>query len=406
MTDRLYYDNAYLWEFSAVVKECRPAREENLWEVRLNRSAFYPTSGGQPFDTGVLIPVSFDREIHVLQVEADREGEVWHTVDAELAEGIEVSGKIDGRRRTDHMEQHAGEHMLAGAIWETLRGTTIGLHLGKENSSIDVSMPDGRTRLTDEEIQRLEEIVNARIRMDAPIRCWFPSPEELQRLPLRKPPTVTEHVRIVAIGDFEMVACGGTHPSTTGRIGQLKILSALPARGKIRITFVCGERAERLFRQYMRCADKVGNVLSVPTERLASAAGELIKKLAEAERNLNQYETARVLNAVRENETDEDLPGLSLSVTEIEQAESRPVAEAVSAYISEAGKVLLLWVGGRLTFARSSDVDIDMRELIQRVGKGGGRADLAGGAGIRECVRVARKILLTEGKGKSWKKRI
>ena len=130
------------------------------------------------------------------------------------------------------MEQHGGEHMLAGAIWEKLGGTTIGLHLGKEDSTIDVSMPDGRTRLTEEEILLLEDTVNMRIRQDAPIRCWFPTEEELKTLPLRKAPTVTEHIRIVAMGDFEMVACGGTHPSSTGRIGMVKILSALPSKGK------------------------------------------------------------------------------------------------------------------------------------------------------------------------------
>ncbi|MDR9824193.1 hypothetical protein RCJ22_01065, partial [Vibrio sp. FNV 38] len=96
--------------------------------------------------------------------------------------------------------------MLAGAVWEKLGGTTIGLHLGAEDSTIDVTLPDERTRLTEDEITLLEDTVNDRIRLDAPIRCWFPDEEELKKLPLRKAPTVTEHVRIVAMGDFEMVA--------------------------------------------------------------------------------------------------------------------------------------------------------------------------------------------------------
>ena len=326
VTERLYYDDAYLWQFDAKVEACRPGAKEHTWEIALDRSAFYPTSGGQPFDLGVLRwDAQGIREAQVLDVEADREGEVWHTADREIPVGTPVHGVIDGKRRTDHMEQHGGEHMLAGAIWEKLGGTTIGLHLGAADSSIDVSMPDGRTHLTGEEIGMLEETVNARIRLDAPIRCWFPDPEELGTLPLRKAPTVSEHVRIVAMGDFEMVACGGTHPSSTGRIGQLKIISAIPAKGKVRVTFVCGGRAEQLFRKYMQCADKAGNVLSCPTEKLASAAGELKKRLADAERQINRFETERILAEIRRSETEGELKGICLSAVLLEQGQ-RPAA--------------------------------------------------------------------------------
>ena len=402
MTERLYYDDAYLWAFEGTVEVCRKGKDG--WEAALDRSAFYPTSGGQPFDTGSF---SWEGgEAKVLDVEADREGIVWHTVDREIPAGTRVRGRIDGARRTDHMEQHGGEHMLAGAIWEKIGGTTIGLHLGQEDSSIDVSLPDGRTHLTDEEITMLEDTVNARIRQDAPIRCWFPTPEELETLPLRKAPTVSEHVRVVAMGDFEMVACGGTHPSSTGRIGQIKILSALPSKGKVRVTFVCGGRAERLFRQVMRAARKAGNVMSCPIEKIAGAAGELKSRLAEAERQVNRFETERILQAFGEAAETESLKGVSLSVVQMEDAPARPMAEAVSRWIGEDGRALLVSYGGRLTFGRSRDVDIDMNELIRRVARGGGKPDLASGAGIPQCAEVARKILTTEGKGKTWRKKI
>ena len=259
VTERLYYDDAYLWAFDAIVTTVKNGTRPGEWKVTLDRSAFYPTSGGQPFDTGTL---TFGKaKARVTDVEADGDGEVWHTVDREIPAGTAVRGEIDGGRRTDHMEQHGGEHMLAGAIWEKLGGTTIGLHLGQNDSSIDVSMPEERTHLTEEEIFLLEDTVNARIRLDAPIRCWFPDAGELKKLPLRKPPTVSEHVRIVAMGDFEMVACGGTHPSSTGRIGMIKIISAIPAKGKVRVTFVCGGRAAKLFQTYMHYADKAGAAL-------------------------------------------------------------------------------------------------------------------------------------------------
>ncbi len=396
MTERLYYNDAYLWEFDAVVTSVKNGKRPGEWEVILDRSAFYPTSGGQPFDTGTLC----HGKVHanVTNVEADASGEVIHTVDREIPAGTAVHGGIDGARRTDHMEQHGGEHMLAGAIWEKLGGITIGLHLGQTESSIDVSMPDGRTHLTEEEILLLEETVNGRIRMDAPIRCWFPEEDELKKLPLRKAPTVTEHVRIVAMGDFEMVACGGTHPASTGRIGLLKIISAIPAKGKIRVSFVCGGRAVRLFRTYMRFADKAGAALSCPVEKLSSAAAELKYRLSEAEKRANRLETREILAKMEEN--GEELEGTVLCVITLPETDGRAVTAAVSEYIRTGGRAVLLCAGERLTFARSADVKTDMNELIKRVARGGGRPDMASGAGIPECVSVARKILMTEGIGR------
>ena len=395
MTERLYYDDAYLWQFDAAVTSVKNGKRPGEWEVTLDRSAFYPTSGGQPFDTGTL---SFGKaKAKVTNVEADASGEVIHTVDREIPAGTAVRGEIDGARRTDHMEQHGGEHMLAGAVWEKLGGTTIGLHLGQTESSIDVSMPDERTRLTEEEIFLLEDTVNERIRLDAPIRCWFPEEEELKRLPLRKAPTVTEHVRIVAMGDFEMVACGGTHPSSTGRIGMVKILSAIPAKGKVRLSFVCGGRAAKLFQTCMRSAEKAGAALSCPVDKLSSAAAELKYRLSEAEKRANRLETREIL--AKMEEAGEELQGVTLCVMTLPETDGRAVTAAVSDYIGTKGRAVLLCAGERLTFARSADVKIDMNELIKRVGRGGGRPDMASGAGIPECVSVARRILMTEGIG-------
>ena len=393
MTHRLYYEDAYCWNFEATVTACVPEKGGS-WRIAMDRSAFYPTSGGQPFDTGTISWAG--GETRVTNVETDREGEVWHWVDQELPVGTSLRGQIDAARRLDHMEQHGGEHMLAGAIWEKLCGTTIGLHLGQEESTIDVTLPDGRTRLTEEEIILLEETVNARIRQDAPVRCWFPSEEELKTLPLRKAPTVTEHVRVVAMGDFEMVACGGTHPASTGRIGLLKITSTLPSKGKVRISFVCGGRACRLFAMYMRSAEKAGAALSCPVEKLSSAATELRFRLSEAEKKANRYESQELLSCFEQRENREDIRGIALAAIVLPEGTPQAVSAAVSAYIRGAGRVLLLCVGERLTFARSADVPLDMNELIRRVGRGGGRPDLASGAGIPECVNVGRKILVTE----------
>ena len=259
MTRRLYYDDSLLTEFDAVVTGC--VRRGDIWLCALDRSALYPTAGGQPYDTGTIICPD-GRVCGVTDVECDGDGEVWHTISGEIAAGTPVRCAIDWDRRRDHMEQHGGEHLLAGAVWRHLQGTTIGLHLGKDDSTIDVAFPDGRTHLTEDEITMLEKQVNSWIRLDAPVKCYFAQPSQLPGIPLRKPPTVTENIRIVQYGDFEYRACGGTHPPRSGMIGQIKILSALPSKGKVRISFVCGERAENRLRAAFRVLKELSDKLS------------------------------------------------------------------------------------------------------------------------------------------------
>ena len=195
-----------------------------------------------------------------------------------------------------------------------------------------------------------------------------------------------------------MVACGGTHPSSTGRIGLIKILSVIPAKGKARVSFVCGGRAVSVFQKYMRSADKAGAALSCPVEKLSRAASDLKSRLAEAERKANRFATRELLELFRQAEKTDDLKGIALAAVTTEENDPRAVSAAVSEYIAAPGKLLLLAAGERLTFARSDDVPVDMAELIRRVGRGGGRPEIAGGAGIPECVNVARKILMTEMK--------
>ena len=146
----------------------------------------------------------------------------------------------------------------------------------------------------------------------------------------------------------------------------------------------------------MRCADKAGAALSCPVDRLSRSASDLKSRLAEAERKANRFETRELLEKFRQEECADDVKGIIISAVITDEADARAVSAAVSEYISEPGRLLLLAVGERLTFARSGNVPVDMSELIRRVGKGGGRPDMAGGAGIPECVNVARKILKTE----------
>ena len=289
MTERLYYDDAYLTSFDARVTDCAPDGDTYL--VRLDRSAFYPTSGGQPYDTGTL------GGANILDVFV-RDGDVFHRVDAPLNVGSEVHGEIDWPRRFDHMQQHCGEHMLANAVWRQLGGHVIGLHLGAEVSSIDADLPGGRTHITAEELRALEDTVNENIQRDVPVVCSFPDAETLGRMPLRKPPTVKEHIRIVAIGDFEYVACGGTHPSSSGQVGLLKIVDARPSKGKLRLSFVCGKRAFQDYRRVYDLAHAAAAELSTAVENLPGAVTALRAHLREAEHTVSVLRREKLLKSV------------------------------------------------------------------------------------------------------------
>ena len=396
MTERLYYDDSYMKEFDAEVVRAELRRGRPI--VALNRSAFYPTSGGQPYDTGTI------NDARVTDVFVDADGEVWHEIDAPLDVGTQVHGKIDWPRRWDHMQQHGGEHMIAGAVYHLTGGMTIGLHLGAEVSSIDVQFADGSTHMDADMIAQIEDYVNERIQMDAPIRCWFPDAEELASLPLRKAPTVKEHVRIVAMGDFEMVACGGTHPSSTGQIGLVKIVSAAPERGKLRLSFVCGMRAYRDYRRNYDCAWAAANLLSTRPEKLPELLESTLNRLKEAERELNRLRREGLLGSIPELlEHAEPIPGGGKLVCTLADCDAAALKELASKLIEEDGVVALLGAknGDRCSFvfARSANLDLAMGKLLSEAakplgGKGGGRPDFAQGGGPAEVLEAARAILM------------
>lgn len=397
MTERLYYDQPYLTEFDAVVTACR--EEEGGCGVALDRSAFYPTSGGQPFDTGVLCALGQETAVTDVTVEDDT---VWHHVQGPLPVGTAVAGRIDWARRWDHMQQHGGEHLLAGCIWHLFRGVTRGLHVGGDCSTIDVKMPDGETHLSKEQTEELELLVNRRIQQDAPIRCWFPSPEELATLPLRKPSTVTEHVRVVAAGDFEMVPCGGTHPSSTGQMGLIKVLSTLPARGFMRVSFVVGERALRYVLACHEAVTGAGRLLSAAPDTLVKAVTRLTDENAALHASLK---------ALREESADMQAENLLKSARPF--AHGRYIAATLQGFdmvslkdmalalVKNEGTVALLAAENGedtlLAFACSDNMPLDMGDMMRKAGaKGGGKKDLAQGKALDKGALERAVRLLTE----------
>ena len=397
MTDRLYYDQTYLTRFEAVVTGLKPADGESVC-VSLDRSAFYPTSGGQPYDTGTL------NGLAVTDVSVDAGGEVWHTVPRGLSVGDRVTGVIDWARRFDHMQQHAGEHMIAGTIWRLYRGHTIGLHLGAAFSTIDVEMPDGATHLDAKQIARIEDEVNDRIQRNVPIRCWFPDADELKALPLRKPPTVTEHVRIVAIGDDEMVACGGTHPKSAGEIGLAKIIDARPSKGKVRVAFVCGRRALSDYQARFQATEQAGALLSTRSDKIPEAVARLQDENSRLSRALNAAREAIMLSRQAELLAGAESVNGARVVAQVFDDCDMNSLRTLAGSLTGSGDVIALLAGSwqgkyQIVFARGAGAAADMNRLFKAAAascgaKGGGRADFAqGSAPDGTIVEKARELL-------------
>lgn len=394
MTERLYYDNAYLTEFDSCVLACQENGEH--FDVLLDRSAFYPTSGGQPYDTGML------GDAQVIDVNVVN-GDVWHTVTKPLTPGAAVHGCIDWPRRFDHMQQHAADHMIASAIHRLMGGVTIGLHISSDVSTIDVSMPDGITRISAEDIARIEADVNERIQRDVPVRCWFPDPQELAALPLRKAPTVDEHVRIVAIGEDEMVACGGTHPCTAGQLGLVKIVNITPARGKMRVAFLAGSRALADYHRVNEAARQAAGMLSTGVENLSASVSALQEKLRTAEFELMRLRREQLLSqAERFIAEAETLPDGVRLIARFVEADAMLLRDLASELIARHGLIVLLGAmnGDQAfyVFGRSADVTQHMGTLLRESalpfgGKGGGRPDFAQGGGSREILQTAKQTL-------------
>ena len=388
MTTRLYYDDPYLFDFTARVTRCGGG--DGAYEVYLDRSAFYPTSGGQPYDTGMIA------DANVLDVRVTEDGDVCHVTDRPV-EG-EVLCHIDRARRLDHMQQHAGEHLLAGELYHMYGAHTIGLHLGHDTSTIDCEMD---RRPTQQEEEELERRVNARIQACDAIRQWFPAEEEMALLPLRKPPTVKEHIRVVLMGDYECCACGGPHPDNTGRIGFFKMVSVTPSRGKIRFEFVCGMRAVRYAARLQNEMKRAGEIFSTGVEGFAGAAEKMAQREKEAAQEIRELKDALYAYEAKEaagncvtTANGERACFITRQGTadELTRFADILVKQGISAFLENGNEK------SDYVFACPEGSALDAGKLMKQAcsatgGRGGGRANYARGGGPAGAVNVIFGIL-------------
>jgi alanyl-tRNA synthetase len=294
MTERLYYSDSTLREFTARVVDCREGDRGPV--VMLDRTAFYPTSGGQPHDTGMV------DDIPVLDVWEDDRGDIWHRV-ARPPQGEEVHGQIDWARRFDHMQQHTGQHLLSAAFVHVLEAPTVSFHLGSDESHIDLNVP----ALTWDAAFRVEADANRIITENRPVEIRMVDESEIHTVSLRRPPQVRGTIRVIRIPGYEAAACGGTHVDRTGAIGLLKITRMERYKGGMRVSFRCGRRALEDYQRALRALQDVSDDLSVHQDDVGDAVGRLKLELREARQTvrstraaLMEFEAGRLLAEARE----------------------------------------------------------------------------------------------------------
>ena len=255
---KLYYEDSHLKEFTAIVVSCEEGK--GGYEVMLDATAFYPTGGGQECDVGTL------NSVNVLDVKEQGQ-QIIHLCDAPLEVGAAVTGRIDWERRFDHMQQHSGEHLVMGQVYEKFGYHNVGFHMGNSLVTIDLDGP-----VTWEELLEIENRVNAQIWENLPVKTWYPAPEELPDVKYRSKKALPWPVRIVEFVGADVCACCGTHVKHTGEIGMVKFVSCIKFKEGVRIELASGQRALKLLQNVFEQNRQVSQTFSAKILETGAAA--------------------------------------------------------------------------------------------------------------------------------------
>jgi alanyl-tRNA synthetase len=421
--ERLYYADSALTQFSATVTDIREHSRTDagsLWQIALDRSAFYPTSGGQPHDTGTLVataPSGAVLEAPVVEVDEDEHGEVWHLTSKPLLAGTQIEGRVDWIRRLDHMQQHSGQHLLSALFHRELRALTVSFHLGDTISTIDLNVET----VEPEQLAYIAQLANTIVAESRTVTHGSVTAEEAARLlaegQLRKLPPRSGDIRIVVIPgpvpdvpafDLDVNACGGTHVSSTSQIGAVLIRGTERIRQSIRVSFLCGNRAIAAARADDALLTQLGREFSVGRADLPAALARLkadtkasAKERQALREELANYHAARLLvedppqndlRIVRRIFSDRDADYIKLLASRIAAAAPHTIALLASTQQQDAPATVVM--------ASSQELGRNAGELLraalaQAGGRGGGSATLAQGLISRDQLDITLRGLET-----------
>src|SRR5215468_10795075 len=286
-TERLYYNDPYLLEFDATILESKPVGDH--FGVLLDKTAFYPTSGGQTNDLGTI------NDVHLLDcMEDEKAGAVIHVVDRQIPPGP-VHCRIDVTRRRDHMQQHSGQHVLSQAFVELFNWPTLSFHMGAVSCTIDLPAES----VLREQSERAEDLANRIVRENRNVTVRYISQDNIAEAGLRKPTERSGEIRVIDINGYDRSACGGTHVRTTSEIGPILVIGFERAKKQTRVQFICGDRVLRYARAAIRTLETISQTISAPPLESASGVRTLWdehqaarKRVEELEDRLMDYEAA------------------------------------------------------------------------------------------------------------------
>jgi len=378
---RIYYTDPYCRRFDAVVTDAfdldrRPA-------VVLDRTAFYPSSGGQPFDTGRLGGTT------VVEVADDERG-VVHVLSAPLAAGATVGGEIDWTRRFDHMQQHTGQHVLSAAFDRLFGNQTTGFHMGADTSTIDLAREASR-----DELARAEDEANRIVWEDREVSIRFVDPSKRDpngpALQLRKESAREGVLRLIEVAGFDLSACGGTHVARTGAIGMVAIASAEKVRGGTRVTFACGDRALRMFRTLRDSVTASMRALSVLPAQVPAAVERMQAEARDLRRTVKRFQHAAAAHeAARLTRESPEVSGVRIVAAALDGWDVGGLKAIAATITTTAPAAVALFSSGApydVVIARSPGVPVLAHEILRILldqfgGRGGGKPDLAQGGGL------------------------
>ncbi|HJU45035.1 MAG TPA: DHHA1 domain-containing protein [Vicinamibacterales bacterium] len=388
MTERLYYTEPYRQTFDATVVSADQA--DGCLHVTLDQTAFYPTSGGQPFDTGTLGAAAVTDVI-------DREdGTIVHVVSGTLKAGEVVSGAIDWARRFDHMQQHTGQHVLSAAFDRLFGVRTDSFHLGQASSTIDLAR-----EVTPAEIEKAEADANRVVWEDRPVTIRFTTAEEASSMGMRKESLRTGTLRLIDVKDYDLSACGGTHVERTGAIGIIAVGGWEKFRGGARVEFLCGTRALQRFRLWRDSLAAMQKHLSVPPVEMAASIERMQDDSKALQRTIRGFQ-----EKVAAHEANALLAKGHIIVEAIDGWDAQGLKTmAAAATAAQPDAVVVLFtaaIPAQVVVARGTNAKVDANAVLKQLaskfgGKGGGKPDLAQGGGLNassaDLISAARALV-------------
>lgn len=382
MTEKLYYTDSHIHEFSARVLSCEKAKKG--FAVVLDKTAFFPEGGGQPADTGIIGPAAV-RDVQ------EQNGEIFHYTDQALTPGEEYACALDWEQRLCRMQNHSGEHIVSGITHKLYGFDNVGFHMGAECMTIDFS-----GELSWEQLTEIETLANQAVRDDLPVKTCFPGPEALSQMEYRSKLELTRDVRIVEIPGTDRCACCAPHVKRTGEIGLIKLLSAERHRGGVRIELVCGMDALRECRLMQENVTAVSGLLSAKRAKSAAAVERMLAEQARLKERVAELSMALArLKAERFGYTEGNICVFDKVLDEV------ALRELVNLLMEKCGGMAGAFSGsdetGYMYIIGSKNIDLrsHSREINDAInGKGGGTAEMIRGRASTSAENI-QKIMKT-----------